>query len=115
MKVIIAGGREFYNYDLLELKCDKILSNVKDVEIVCGMAKGADQLGNIYASLKGFKVKKFPADWKNLGLKAGPIRNLEMANYADALIIFWDQKSSGSKDMIKQAKNKGLIIRVIKY
>lgn len=115
MKVIIAGGRDFYDYELLKTRCNIILSIVTDIEIVCGMAKGADLLGKRYAEERGFKVKEFPADWNTHGKKAGPMRNAEMANYADALIAFWDGTSTGTCHMIEKAKQKGLKIRVIKY
>ncbi len=91
------------------------MSTVTDIEIVCGMAKGADLLGKRYAEERGFKVKEFPADWNTNGKKAGPMRNTEMANYADALIAFWDGTSSGTGHMIEKAKQKGLKVRVIKY
>jgi hypothetical protein len=35
-----------------------------------------------------------------------------MAQYADALIAFWDGKSKGTKNMIDEAKKQGLIIKV---
>lgn len=76
MKVIIAGSRSFNDYKLLCEKCDAILSNQKDIEIVCGMARGADLLGKQYAESRGYPVKEFPADWDRLKNAAGPIRNI---------------------------------------
>lgn len=114
-KVIIAGGRDFNDYGLLEKYCDKILSNVSDVEIVSGNAKGADLLGELYAKNKGIPIKIFPADWDKNGKRAGYMRNIDMASYADALIAFWDGKSLGTKHMIDYAKSKGLKVRIISY
>ncbi|KPE49753.1 DUF2493 domain-containing protein [Chryseobacterium indologenes] len=112
MKVIIAGTRKFENYSLLKERCDYILRNCSDVEIVSGGAKGADLIGEKYANEKGFKLTRFPANWK-LGPKAGPIRNHHMAEYADALIAFWDKKSKGTLNMIEAAKKHKLKIRII--
>lgn len=123
-KVIIAGSREMRDYNFLEEKCDEILSNVKDeIEIVSGGQAstdsktgetfGADYFGEIYAGKRGYKVKQFPADWPNLGLKAGPKRNSNMAEYADALIVFPKKSSKGSFDMLNKARKKGLLIRTI--
>ncbi len=78
MKIIIAGSRDFDDYDLLREKCDLILSNIKTVEIVSGQARGADSLGEKYAKEKGYKLKLFPADWSQ-GKMAGMIRNKQMA------------------------------------
>lgn len=49
IKVIIAGSRDFDDYDRLEEMCDKFLSRHKEVEIVSGTARGADRLGEQYA------------------------------------------------------------------
>ncbi len=117
MKVIIAGGRNFEHYNLLKLKCNEILKNVEDVQIVSGGSKGADLLGERYAKEKHYLVKRFEANWEREGKAAGPIRNTEMAKYADCLIAFWDGKSPGTKNMIKEAKKYILAahIRIIKY
>ena len=45
MKVIIAGGRDFIQYEKLCKICDHILKEYDEIEIVCGMAPGADKLG----------------------------------------------------------------------
>ena len=112
MKVIIAGSRAFQDYELLKSTCDKMLEHVQDVEIVSGTANGADKLGEKYAAENGFPVKQFPADWANLGKRAGFVRNSQMAEYADALIAFWDGKSKGTKMMIEIAQKEGLLIKV---
>jgi len=115
MKVIIAGGRDFKDYNKLKDSCDKILINQNNIEIVSGTANGADILGERYAQEKGYEVKKFPAKWDEYGKKAGYMRNQEMGEYADGLIAFWDGKSKGTKHMIDIATNKGLKVRVISY
>jgi ABC-type enterochelin transport system substrate-binding protein len=115
MKVIIAGGRNFNDYNKLRESCDNILVNQKEVEIVSGTAAGADTLGERYAQEKGYEVKKFPAQWDLYGKSAGYKRNQQMAEYADGLIAFWDGKSRGTKHMIDIATNKGLKVRVIRY
>lgn len=113
MKVIIAGSRGFSDFSLLFSKCEEILENQIDIEIVSGTAKGADKLGEHYASLKGYSVARFPADWDKHGKAAGYVRNKEMAEYSDALIAFWDGESKGTKHMIDLAQTKGLKIHVI--
>ena len=115
MRVIIAGGRDFDNYSLLKEKCDYYLKNYKDIEIVSGTANGADILGEKYASDNNFPIKKFPADWEKLGRSAGYKRNAQMAEYADALIAFWNGTSKGTKHMIDLAESKNLKVRVVKY
>ena len=115
MKVIIAGGRNFRDYDKLRESCDNILVNQKEVEIVSGTAVGADTLGERYAQEKDYEVKKFTAQWDLYGKSAGYKRNQQMAEYADGLIAFWDGKSKGTKHMIDIANKMGLKVRVIRY
>lgn len=76
-------------------------------EVVCGMARGADQLGGKWAWERKIPVKSFPAQWKIDGEfdpQAGFKRNLEMAYYADAAIIFIYDNSGGSRDMERKMR-----------
>lgn len=113
MKVIVAGGRDFSNYELLCRKLDVILSRQKDVQIVCGEARGADSLGRRYAEERGYTVLSYPANWEKYGRSAGFRRNEEMAQVADALVAFWDGQSKGTQHMIQLMKNKPT--RVVRY
>ena len=116
-RVIIAGGRYFSDYELLQEKCDDFLQDKTNEEIVIisGHASGADSLGERYAQERGYKIETYLADWKKYGRAAGPIRNEQMANIANALIAFWDGKSKGTKSMINLAKKKGLQVFVAQY
>jgi hypothetical protein len=114
-KVIVAGGRLFNNYSLLKEKLDNLLSNKINIEIVSGMAKGADKLGERYAKEKNLGLKYFPAQWDKIGNTAGYVRNIEMAEYADACVCFWDGKSFGTRHMIETAKKHNLKLRIIHY
>lgn len=115
MNIIIAGGRDFNNYPLLKKKMDEILKDISNVNIVSGMAKGADTLGINYAKEKNLKVIEMPADWDKFGKSAGYRRNEDMARISDACVCFWDGKSRGTKHMIDLAKKYELQLRVIKY
>lgn len=120
MKCIIAGGRDFSNYNLI---CT-ILNSYKKLpmfygpkleEIVCGDAHGADSLGARWGEEHGVPVKHFPANWSRYGKAAGFIRNAEMGEYADTLIAFWDGKSRGTAHMIKTMKIKKKPYKVFNY
>lgn len=112
-KVIVAGSRTFNDYPQLKRKLDHILKDKDQIEIVSGKAEGADKLGEIYANEKGYPVKPFPANW-NLGKIAGYLRNKEMAEYADACVVFWDGTSPGTKMMIDLAREYNLPLRICK-
>ena len=116
-KVVVAGCRDFADYELLKEKCDFYLQKKKPeiIVIVSGHASGADTLGERYAQERGYETEVYPADWKTNGRAAGPIRNAQMATVADALIAFWDGKSRGTKNMIDTATKRGLQVAVVRY
>lgn len=115
LKVIIAGGRDFSDYDLLCKTCDILLAGRNVIEIVSGTARGADSLGERYAKEKGINIKKFPADWNKWGKSSGYRRNAEMARYGNLLIAFHDGISRGTKNMIEISREKKLEVHVVKY
>lgn len=105
MKLIIAGSRDLKDKDSeIRKRIAAILSElqIKPTEIVSGRAVGPDQIGETFARLFGITIKEMPADWTKHGIAAGPIRNRQMAEYADIAIVFWDGESAGSKNMIKE-------------
>lgn len=117
-RVIIAGTRTFSDYSLLAEYADKKLAEVSkrdSIEIVSGGASGADALGERYAKERGYYIRRFDAEWKRYGRAAGPRRNKQMAEYADALLAYWDGKSRGTKNMIELAKENGLKVGVKLY
>lgn len=118
-KVIIAGGRDFYDYELLQRKCDKYLWNKlwldEKIIIISGHAKGADTLGEKYANERGLILDIKPAEWDKYGKSAGYKRNEEMVRVADAAICFWNGKSKGTKHTIDLCKKKGIPCRIVKY
>ena len=115
-KIIIAGGRDFNDYDLLEKEVSGFLKTLdvdSGLEIVSGGAKGVDAMGERFAQENDIAVKLFPADWSKYGRGAGPKRNKQMAEYATHLIAFWNGESKGTKSMITLAKKNNLNVNVI--
>ena len=134
-KVLVAGSRTFKNFTLLKDKLDLYLSKLSNIEIVQGEAKGADTLAYTYAYQKNIPCKGFPAPWdaiegkpeKEIGMrrdgvkywkKAGPFRNEQMAQYVGEggyAVIFWNGKSSGTKDMIERCKKHKIKNKIVLY
>ncbi len=116
IKLVIAGGRDFNNMQLLK---DTLKSAYLDfgaeIEVVCGMARGADMLGYQWAKEVGAEVHEFKADWDGLGKSAGYRRNEDMAKFGTAVLAFWDGKSKGTKHMIDLAKKHGKPLKVVMY
>ena len=120
MKLIVAGGRNFNDYEKLKSTLDNMVFNFGEVtEIVSGNAKGADKLGERYAKENNIPIKRFIPDWEGLGKKAGFVRNRQMGDYAKEhngmLVAFWDGESRGTKGMIDYAKRVQLNNLVVMY
>ena len=108
MKTIIAGSRVITDSKLVFDILNKL--PFKITEVVCGEAPGVDLIGRDWAEEKGIPVKSMPANWNKYGLSAGPIRNQEMAEYGEALVLIWDGVSTGSHDMLKRARRMKLMV-----
>ncbi len=110
MKTIIAGGRTVTDYSLVLSAIGE--SEFEITQVVSGMAPGVDTLAIQYAQEKQLPLAEFHADWNRHKRAAGPIRNRQMAEYADALIAIWDGESRGTKNMIEEATKRGLRVYV---
>ena len=106
MKVIVAGSRTIQDYSLVE---SVIKESKFDITVlVSGAAKGVDTLGEQFAKENHIKIKRFPADWSLHGKRAGYLRNIQMAEYADACILIIENQSKGSVMMKSISIEKGL-------
>ncbi len=113
MRLIIAGSRGFADYPAMSAWLVDIQPHV--TEVVSGTARGADDLGERWAKIRGIPVKPFPADWAAHGKAAGHIRNRAMAKYADAAVVFWDGQSRGTANMVAEAKAAGIPCFIVRF
>ncbi len=116
IKVIVAGSRDFKDFELLKSKLDFYLKRYSpsQVEIVSGAARGADRMGERYALARQFKLNSFPAQWDVYGKSAGYLRNEVMAKYSTHCVVFIVNNSKGSSHMIELAKKHKLNLRVVR-
>lgn len=113
--LLVAGCRNFYDYDTAKKFIDACVANIRKeykIVIVSGGAAGADALGERYAEEHGFAIKKYLPNWEKYGRSAGPRRNREMVERADYVICFWDGKSRGTKSTIDFATEANKPLRV---
>lgn len=116
-RIIIAGGRDFSDMEMLNKATSAVLSGLEESQpvIVSGCARGADRLGEDWAHANGWHCEYFPANWEKYGKSAGYRRNVEMAKAADVLVAFWDGKSKGTKHMIDTMKKEGKPTFIVMY
>ena len=111
MRTIIAGSRTIKDYDLLKKVIKDSGFNITTV-ISGNHWEGVDVLGEKWAKENNIPLELQPAKWKIYAYSAGPIRNREMAEVAEACIVLWDKKSKGSKSMILNAMQQKLKLYV---
>ena len=101
-KIVVAGGRTYTNTGMVFICLEKIVQ--KGDVIISGHAKGVDMMGELYAQKNNLACEIYPAEWDKYGRSAGPRRNEQMAQVADKVVVFWDFKSRGTKNMVEMAK-----------
>ena len=116
---LVAGSRNWSNYEVMRERLDYFLQNHEQVIIVSGGARGADALAERYARERGYGLKVFPAQWDTYGKRAGYLRNEEMHKYISAhekrgVICFWDGVSKGTAHNFELAKKYNNPLRIIK-
>lgn len=98
MKAAVIGSRNIIINNLQEYVPPGV------TEIVSGGAKGVDSCARTYAAEHNKKLTEFLPDYARYG-KAAPLkRNIEIINYADVVIAFWDGHSRGTKYVIDHCK-----------
>lgn len=106
MRVLVCGGRNYWNYSRIV----KVLNGI-DIEdmdkggrgiemIIHGDANGADNCAGAWARVNGAKEWPFPADWNQYGKSAGPIRNEEMLKEGHPDLVVAFPGGTGTKNMI---------------
>ena len=82
-------------------------------EIVSGGAKGIDSCARSYALANQLKLREFLPDYQRYGRGAPLKRNLQIIEYADCVLAFWDGKSHGTRFVIEQCKKNSIPVKVI--
>lgn len=108
MKLVVAGSR-FSSLEEADFgKLDAIHADFGVTELVSGGAKGVDAAAELWAARRGIPVRVFKPDWARYRRGAGPVRNRQMAAYADAAAVF--PGGSGTRNMLAEAQKAGLRI-----
>lgn len=98
MKLAVVGSR-----NLTYIALDDYISENVD-EIVSGGAVGVDSCASEYARAHGIKLTEFLPQYEKYGRAAPIVRNKQIVEYADKIIIFWNGNSKGTLSVIKYAE-----------
>lgn len=127
MKVLVCGGRDFGKDHLDSGVVEDVLEEIhKDTPItflVSGAQRtsgypdsdyGADWLGIEWALWREVNFMGIPAKWKLHGKSAGPRRNAEMLDtHPDIDLVVAFPGGTGTADMVRQAKHRGIKVELI--
>lgn len=94
MKVAVIGSRDLTVKDL-----GKYLPE-STTEIVSGGARGIDQCAAKFAHINKIKLTEFLPQYAEFGKSAPLKRNLQIIEYSDMVIAFWNGTSHGTKYVI---------------
>ena len=111
MKLIIAGSREIADINVeAAVAASGFRSDI--TEVVSGGAGSANTSGAEWAALSRIPVKVFAPDWTRFGQTADVKRNEQMVEYADALLVIWNGRSTGIRSLRDSAIRGGLQVYV---
>ena len=108
MKVAVIGSRGLAIDDL-----GKYLPP-DTTEIVSGGARGVDTSARIYARQHGIKLTEFLPDYTTHGRQAPLIRNIEIIEYSDVVLAFWDGVSNGTAFVINNCRKRNVPVRIFR-
>lgn len=106
MRLIVCGGRNYGDRSTINRHLDILSPNL----VITGAARGADQLAEEWARLRGVPLVSVPALWGAEGRSAGVRRNQRMLDLgiADGVLAF--PGGRGTSDMVRRARKAGLIV-----
>lgn len=114
MRVLVCGGRDFYDWRLLEQTLYEIFKGEIENTILEGGSSGADSLARQYAIYNNLLFEEYPADWKKLGYQAGFIRNKYMLEKGKPDLVVAFPGGKGTAHMVKIAKEANVEVKEIK-
>lgn len=80
MKLLVTGGRNYYDHETIFRVLDKVQAKKPITLFIAGDADGLDFIATAWAYSRKIPVEIHCADWEKHGKAAGPKRNTCMVN-----------------------------------
>lgn len=111
IRVAVTGGRDYTDTKHIFDTLDEVHREHGISVLIEGEGNGLDIRARVWAEYRGIPFKPYPADWKQLGKGAGPVRNQTMvdAGKPDLLVRF--NGGTGTADMTRRCINSGVPVR----
>ncbi|TAA50919.1 DUF2493 domain-containing protein [Shinella sp. JR1-6] len=101
-RIIVCGGRDFWDFIALKAALDRIHKETPITLLIHGNASGADRLSGSWAKINNVSVHPVPAQWAKFGKSAGPRRNQNMLGLKPDMIVAFPG-GRGTADMVRRA------------
>jgi hypothetical protein len=117
-KLIVTGGKDYSNYDYLSrvifAMADVELAD-KNITIVSSVATGVNALAKQFSGDNYIPMYKFPAAIERCTNKTQSVWNIQMGDFADGLLAFWDGRCKDTAHMITYMKKLGKFVHIVYY
>lgn len=125
MRVLVCGGRDFSNWELLCNTLDNLYDFDTDpyMTVISGGAKGADTLAEVWVrhsrtaeeDTQYIFSEVYLANWDKHGNSAGPIRNQQMLDEGRPDLVIAFPGGKGTADMIRRSKKAGVkVVEIVR-
>lgn len=107
MRVLITGGRDFTNAEMIYRCLDEAREALGITEIIHGAADGVDTIAGEWALDRGitqYKEPVLPESWQRLGGRAGNARNSLMLRKWEPDVVIGFPGGAGTTDMVMKAR-----------
>ncbi len=114
MRVLVCGGRDFTNSDMVYYYLDYYHKNFMFDVVIEGDAKGVDRMAGYWARKNKIDLKIFKAQWDLYGKSAGYKRNQQMLDEGKPDLVIAFRGGKGTTMMVNLAKQAGVEVIEIK-
>ncbi len=111
MRVLVCGGRDYADEAAVFAVLDLLHAERPISVLIHGAARGADTLAASWARRRGIQGQAFPANWRKHGKAAGPVRNAQMLEEGQPVLVVAFPGGRGTADMVAQAWWAGVEVR----
>lgn len=112
-KIAVYTSVQFSNLILLRDHLNPLITSENDI-LLCSETISVFQLVQMYAKEKNISVKSFQANWKLYGNNADKMRDKEMIDFADELVVFEDDENERMNFLKSLAVEKGIEVHILK-
>lgn len=111
--VIFIGGSNKISItpEDIETAIDEIGISRRDISsVVCGLKEGPEIAGRQWASMYNKYIDEHVPHIEKYGQMGWVIRNKVVISRADIMLIYWDGKSAGARNLMNAGVKKGKVV-----